>query len=489
MATPESDMRRGLLVVAVVAIAFTAGCVSAPQPGPAEELSAPDPTPTGDPPPDPETDRLGWEDGYWHNETLSVDPSDGLNESELAAVVARGKARVEAIRGLEFEEPVPVEIIDRETFRDRTTSRSDPTDAQRLHQDVKFEALFLMGEGEDAVTQQSKNTAENVQGYYEPDNHSITIVSESGAPLYMNEVTLAQELFHAVQEESFEVSERRPDTEEAHNAYMGIVEGDGNYVDYLYENRYEADLVRPPSVDGGGGGGGSTNVGMLALRLQPYSDGPPFVDGIREEAGWEGVNAVYDSPPASTEQTIHPGKYPDEEPEPVTIVDRSSEEWTIPDQGGGVNYASFGEAGLYVMLWYPSHLEAQSSQGSPEVIIPYDHFYRTEESIDLYNYSHPISSGWAGDRLYPYVRNDSAETGETGYVWRIRWDSAADAEQFRSAYLDLLEYHGATSVNEQSYRIEDGAFEDAFRVDRSGETVTIVNAPTVDDIEDVRPID
>jgi hypothetical protein len=123
-------MRRALGVVAVVLILVTAGCVSAPAPfGPTSTEESPtaspqtqtapteppqsDPSPTDDPPPEPETDRLGWEDGYWHNETLDVDPTDGLNRSELDAVVARGKARVEAIRGLEFEKPVNVRIIDR----------------------------------------------------------------------------------------------------------------------------------------------------------------------------------------------------------------------------------------------------------------------------------------------------------------------------------------------------------------------------------------
>mgnify|MGYP006272838107 CR=1 FL=1 len=474
-------MGRRLAVLAVVGLLVLAGCASAPTPtAPGVPPAEMDPTPTENPPPDPATDRLGWENGYWHNQTLNVTPGDGLNRSELDAVVARGMARVEAIRGLEFEEPVPVEIIDRETFRERTTAGSSASTAQRLHQDVKFEALFFLGEGESAIQQRSQNTASSVMGYYSPGNHSITIVADGGPPLQLDEVTLAQELFHAVQEQTFEVSALSGNTEETHNAKLGIVEGDGNYVDYVYEQRYSEALIMPERRGGGGGGGSGPHLGMLALRLQPYSDGPVFVDRIRQQSGWAGVNAVYDRPPQSTEQTIHPERYPDEEPVEVQIRDRSGAEWRVPDMGEGhVDYAQFGEAGLYVMLWYPSHLATTQGEQVSDVVIPYRHFFQTDEPLDMYNYSHPVTDGWEGDKLLPYVSNDSAATNETGYVWQIEWASPEDAREFRTAYADLLAYHGAQSVGEETYRIADGPFADAFRVSQSGSTVRIVNAPTV----------
>ncbi|MGM0372168.1 MAG: Hvo_1808 family surface protein [Halobacteriota archaeon] len=486
-------MRRRLGALALAVLLVTAGCVGAPTPqgfepgGEDPTATGLDPTPTSNPPPDPETDRLGWEDGYWHNETLDVDPSDGLNRSELDAVVARGMARVEAIRGLEFEEPVPVEIIDRATFRNRSLSDSNHSTAQRLHQNVKFEATFFLGEDESAIQQRSANTASSVMGYYAPGNHSITIVSDGGPPLQMNEVTLAQELFHAVQESTFEVSKLSGDTEERHNAKLGIIEGDGNYVDYLYEKRYSEDLIMPDGRSGGGGGS-STHLGMLALRLQPYSDGPVFVESIRQQSGWAGVNAVYDRPPESTEQTIHPERYPDNKPQHVIVRDRSGPDWSVPDQGeGAIDYAQFGEGGLYVMLWYPSHVETTEQNEVTDVVIPYRHFFRTEDSLDMYNYSHPATTGWAGERLVPYVQNDSAATNETGYVWKIAWESRTDAREFQAAYEELLDYHGAGAVEGRSdtYRIDEGKFADAFRVTRSGSTVTIVNAPTVEELDAV----
>ncbi|AKH96773.1 Hvo_1808 family surface protein [Halanaeroarchaeum sulfurireducens] len=475
-------MRRSLVVLAVLGLVVTAGCLgSTPAPaGPAEPVpttTATDTT-TSVHPADPPEDTLGWEDGYWYNETLDVDRSDGLNDSELDAVVSRAMARVEHIRGLEFEHRVPVEIISREEHTNRTSGQYENVSQNgSLHQNVKYEATFLMGESTSAVGQQERNQASNVLGYYSPGQDRIVIVSEDTDSPRIDEVTLAQELFHALQEHRFNVSEYEANTEETHNARMGIVEGDANYVDYRYEQEFIED------DENGSAGGSDVHLGLLALRSQPYSDGPVFVDERYEEGGWDAVNAVYDDPPQSTEQTIHTEKYRTDEPTEVRIDDRSAAAWAVPDLGNGsVDYAQFGEAGMYVMLWYPSYETKQ------DVVIPLNNFLDTDGEVDLYNYDHRYSAGWDGDRLLPYTTNDSAETGETGYVWKSVWDSETEATQFLDGYHQLLEHHNAEPVPERpnTYRISEGEFADAFYVEQSGETVVIVNAPTVEELTEVR---
>ncbi|MFB6114441.1 MAG: Hvo_1808 family surface protein [Halodesulfurarchaeum sp.] len=436
--------------------------------------------------PDPEADPLGWEGGYWHNETIPVESTDGINGSELAMIVSRSKARVEDIRGIEFQNDVSVEIITRETFRSEFAGGGvNLTTAQRLHQEVKFEALFFVGENRSAIQQRRANTAANVLAFYAPGNDSIKLISDGTGVVHVNELTLAQELYHAQQDQQFNISRYTQNTEELHNAIDGIVEGDANYVEYRYRKRCESGWSCLSDTGAPAGGSGrDPHLGMLALRLQPYSDGPVFVHRIYTEQGWAGVNEVYENPPASTEQTIHPAKYRIDQPTTVTIGDRSNETYDVPDQGEGhIDYAQFGEAGLYVMLWYPSGITA-------DVIIPGSHFFGPSSNggLDLYNYSYNYSAGWDGDRLLPYVRNDSARSNETGYVWKITWDSRADAAEFLDGYRKLLRYHGASAVPGRpgTYRIPSGPFADAFYVTRSGTTVIIVNAPTVSDLDAVR---
>lgn len=496
-------MARRLLAVAVVCLVVLAGCqggitgdaTTEPEPTTATTTAAPTETDTFDYE-DPAEDRLSWEGGYWYNESIDVDRSDGLNDSELAAVVNRSMARVEHVRGLEFEESVPVEVISREEFaNDTAASFANVSRNASLHQNVKWEAMFMLGENESATDQLESNRAGSVLGYYSPTEDRIVIVSENTESPKMDEITLSQELFHALQEHRFNISEMNQSTRELHNARDGIIEGDGNYVDHLYQQRCESDwdCLQPQSQAGGGGGGGDRHIGIALTKLQPYSDGPVFVQDLHQSEGWEAVNAVYENPPASTEQTIHTEKYGEDEPTDVSVPDTSSDAWTVPDMGNGsVDYASFGEAGLYTMLWYPSYAESQATGAPTNVVIPVNHLLapaQNQETLDLYNYSHPYTAGWDGDRLVPYVTGDSMETGETAYVWKSAWDSAADAEEFADAYRQLLEHHGAERVDAQTarYRIPDGdsKYADAFRVVTEGDRVIVVNAPTVDQLDDV----
>ncbi|MFB6155123.1 MAG: Hvo_1808 family surface protein [Haloferacaceae archaeon] len=450
------------------------------------------------PPPDPATDVLGWENGVWYNESLSVTRADGLNESELRAVVDRAMARVEVVRGLEFRRTVPVELITREEFRNRSGSWT-AGGARRRQQNVKWEAAMMINESTDAAAVHRSNVGSGVQGYYSPAQDRIVIVSDNASTPQMDEITLSQELFHALQERRFDVSAYNTSTMELRNARNGIVEGDGNFVDYRYQQRCEAewDCLMPRNRSGGGGGG-DVHIGLYQVKYQPYSDGVAFVRARYEEGGWEAVNAVYDDPPASTEQTIHPERYPTDRPANVTVADRSSDRWHVLSVPGRPNYVSFGEAGLFVTLWYPSYVATQHSSYARTVVVPMRaHLNYTDDGtlapLDPFNYDHPVTAGWDGDRLVPYVTNESAATNETGYVWKTRWDSATDASQFRDGYVKLLRYHGAERVGADGpgtvFRIPDGTddgFDDAYRVTSRGDTVVVTNAPTVSGLDAVR---
>jgi len=448
------------------------------------------PVANGSSPDNPETDRLGWENGCWYNESIAVDRSDGLNDTELDAVVARAMARVEQVRELEFERTVPVDVISREQFRANTSYNT--TTNGSLHQNVKWEAMLMVGESTDAISVQESNTGSTVGGYYSPTEERIVVVSENTTSPKMNEITLSQELFHALQDQRYNISAFDQYTRELHNARDGIIEGDGNLVDRLYGERCAAewDCLMPQAQPGGGASPSSIHYGMYFVSYQPYSDGPKFVDQIYRAEGWEGVNAVYENPPASTEQTIHPDAYGEDEPTNVSFTDTSDAAWSVPHiENGTVDYAQFGEAGLATMLFYPTY--ASGGAESPVVGVRSFFNYTADGSLSSYdplNYSTRYTDGWDGDRLYPYVTDDSAETNETGYVWKTVWDSESDATDFVEGYGLLLDYYGAEPVGDgaNTYRIADGPYADAFYVNHTGSTVTLVNAPSVEQLSEVR---
>ncbi|ELZ28154.1 hypothetical protein C475_05095 [Halosimplex carlsbadense 2-9-1] len=433
---------------------------------------------------DPETDRLGWEGGYWYNETIDVDQSDGLSESERPALVARAMARVERVRGLEFRSEVPVTVVSQSQFASAQRSRSTSTE-RRVFTNAKFEALFMVNESRDAVAVRRNGTASSVGGFYSSIREEIVLISSDGE-VRVDESTLAHELTHALQDQHFGLSQFERPTREAHNAIDDLVEGDANLVGHLYERRcagaWNGTCLAPPADPAEGGAGSLPRVGPYLLRYQPYSDGPAFVNEFRQRGGWERVNALYEEPPASTEQTIHPHLYGEDEPRTVTVTDRSSAGWERLRVDGRPDYASVGEAGLASMFVRP----AVATQGQVSVV-PASDFFARNDSLDPYNYSTPYSAGWDGDRLVVY-RNPSTPATEFGYVFRTAWDSPAEAREFADGYRQLLDIEGAEPVDgrNRTWRIEEGTgFGDAFRLRVTDETVTVVNAPSVEGLSDV----
>jgi hypothetical protein len=432
---------------------------------------------------DPDGDPLGWEAGVWYDEPVAVDQSDGLNDTELNRTLARTMARVEYVRCLEFEHDVPVEIIDRAEFRDRQLQRR-VAPGLRTFDNAKFEAMFLVNESADSIAVQNRNRGTAVLGYYDPPNDTIVVVSESRESLRIDETTLAHELVHALQDERYNLSSEpfRVRLRDDANAMDGVVEGDASYVDHLYAQRCAGAWNGTCLEQARASNASLANIGVYFLKFQPYSDGPGFVRLAYEFGGWDAVNELYEEPPASTEQVIHPQRYGWDEPSNVSLEDTAGDNWTRVRPPDRPDYASVGETGLVAMLVYPTY----HSQGQTSIVPPSDwlNTNRTGEvrEFDPLHYDHNYTRGWDGDRLHVYQDGD----GELAYVWRLEWDSPADAREFLLGYSQVLRYWGAEQVGPSTWVIEDGGFADAFHVSVEGTTVTITNAPSVEQLPEVR---
>jgi hypothetical protein len=437
-------------VLALLGLCLLAGCSVGYQgaAGPPGTPATATETPTATPQPD----RLGWEAGYAANATLAVNASDGLNESEREAVVARTMARVELIRGLEFEETVPVEVITREEYRERRVFASDGPDPAT---ERAYEALFLVGEDRNASDVLDGLSGSGVVGYY--SGGEIVIVSDSPTP-QVSRGTLAHELVHALQDQQLTLT-YRDETRDERLAARGLVEGDAVTVQREYQSRCGVNWTCIDRPSGGSVPAGpiARNPGVYLTLIQPYIEGPEFVAALRERAGgdWDAVNDAFGRFPTSTEQTIHPETYPDEDPPFSVVDDRSTAAWER------VGSDTLGEAQVHVMFW-------------KQRFVP-----RPDDAIRT-DYDHHLSAGWGNDRLVAYRHTG---TDETGYVWRLVWDSPEEADEFHEGYTRMLRLQlDGDRVRGQSgvYVIDDGPFADAFRVTLAGDTVTIVNAPTVE---------
>jgi len=485
----------GRLALAVAVLAVLAGC-GAPlgsgsttdeAPADAADDAEQVPTPTrgertADDRPAPESDRLGWEMGYWHDDRLAIDASDGLNDSELDAVVARAMARVEKVRGVEFDDPVAVEVTSRSEIGEDLgggDGEGGESEAARV-ESVRYRALFLVGDrdGEDGDGDPSEETrTASVQGYYDPGEDRVVIVTDDERPI-LDEVTLAQELYHAHQFRTRQLRVPQDYTDDTLVGIRTLIEGDANFVDRRYERYCAAvwDCVRPgEDADGGGGGnaspGSGFDFGVYLLSYVPYAEGEPLVAETYAAGGWDAVDDLYRDPPRSSEQVIHPDARGDDAPEDVTLEDRSGPKWTRLTREGRPPSVTVGEAGLATMFIQTAFDDRAGGLVDPESVLNRGP-NGSVDGADPLDYDVPYATGWAGDALATYERAD----GEPGYVWRIRFDDADDAAQFAEGYRSLLEYYGGEDAG--THWELSGEFAGAYWLDVEGRSVTVVHGPT-----------
>jgi hypothetical protein len=276
----------------------------------------------------------------------------------------------------------------------------------------------------------------------------------------------------------------RPPVQDEQLASQGIVEGEAEYIRFVYEERCATEwecYERTSTVGSGGGGGGGFegNVGLLMTLIQPYSDGPEYVHRLREEGGWEAVEQKYDDVPTASSEIIHAEERNGTQ---VSFEDEAIDDWSLYEDAGRDGYDVAGEASIFVTFWYQS---APDPVGYGLGVIDTSGFFSGRGEYARYDYRSEVSMGWRGDRIYPYHR-ETEDGNETGFVWKSVWDTQEDAATFADAYLTVLDGQGAERIDGAT-RVVEGEFRGAYRVSREGSNVTIVRAPTLEGLNELRP--
>jgi hypothetical protein len=434
-------------------------------------------------PPDPETDRIGWENGYWYNESIDVSQvdEDGLTAAEQRRLMARTMARVERLRELEFTANVSLRFVDRDRFRQgfMNTSLPPAISSAQLYDsfttDRQFwEATFVYGGDTDATRRIRRFGAEAILAYSAEEgfqNEVVVVTRDADAPAVRPDV-LAHELLHALQGQHFDVAADRyhPQRHDERLGKDGLVEGAAAYVDSLYTERCRDswDCIATPSDWAGRGEAGAFTYSYVVAM--PYADGGAMVHDVVQAGGWPAVTDRHRSLPASSEQVIH--RNPDADVLPLDAPDQSGADWELRTR------ERVGETTMFVMFW------RQSVERSPAVLDP-NEIGNTSGDYDPLNFESEPSAGWGNDELLLY---DSAD-GD-GYVWHTKWDSTEDAREFVEAYRTLLEsYEGERRGSGIWVIPEKEPFGDAFHVVRNGSRVRIVNAPTMSALSELADVE
>ena len=332
--------------------------------------------------------------------------------------IATLEARVEAIRQLRFRSlPKPAEVSPAQAQRDGLEDLDRSYPASRRHADEEvLKLLGLLEPGVDLRKVSATVFGQGVAGYYDPRTKRLRVVTGAQTSnRVLNEITLAHELTHALEDQRFKLDLESSSSDDAGMANLALVEGSATTVMFTYAERYfSAEQTLGGLFSSLGQDTGDLPPFVEAQLIFPYIQGQKFIQTLYETGGgtWSLVNSAYRfRPPASTEQIMHPDKYLRvEQPDRVTLHASPGPGWAR------VRGGTWGE-------WATGQ-----SLGNADAAV-----------------------GWGGDR-YELWRRGSDDCrapcrDRDALVMRWRWDDRAAARRFQSALREwLVGKPGASAV-------------------------------------------
>ncbi len=367
--------------------------------------------------------------------------------------------QVSALRALPLSTPFKRGILTRgeigEKLRERISKEYTPAEV-RTESGV-LQRLGLLPVGVDYEKMLFDLLTEQVAGFYDP--YSRTLYVADWLPLEMQRPAMAHEIQHALQDQHFDLrrfSQPLKEDGDRQLARAALVEGDGTAVmlEFVAQSM-GLDLSKMPDMVSRLGkqmmqmSRGATPAfrdAPAVLRetlLFPYAAGLDFVESMRATQPWSRIDEVFQKPPDSTEQVMHPEKYQAHElPVPVTPAPLTT--LGPPGTLAEVRRDVLGE--MVFKIWFESKMPAAQAERA--------------------------AAGWGGDRMVAYAapekptasgKDVGKESGKDAGVAQMptvvilsAWDTEGDARETEKAGQKL---QGALSEErdvgkESSYSVE-----------------------------------
>jgi len=337
--------------------------------------------------------------------------------NKTVAAMLEIEDQVSQLRGLTLLEEVPKVIMTSEALEDRVVNDffAEYTD-EDARQDVIIMALLgLLPADFDLKNLYHQLYSEQISGFYDSQTNEIFVVG--GNVFGINEkMTYAHEFTHVLQDQTFRFEEGLNYTDEACEldsercaAIQALIEGDASWTESLWFQTYATrseylDFLKTYTAFKSPVFDNAPSYVQMDLMF-PYEYGFTFVEFLFEKNGFDSIDAAFLDPPVSTEQILHPERYPWDEPKKVTLPELENtlgETWTLIDQN------VMGEWSTYLIL----------SQA-------YDRDHRLNDDL-----AKKATEGWGGDAYAIYLNE---LTDEVIFILDLVWDSALDADEFEFA--------------------------------------------------------
>lgn len=304
------------------------------------------------------------------------------------------------IRGLEFLKLVKYRTMKKEDVKNKIQDKMG--EEPIVKDEVVLKKFGFLKKDETILPHITRLYTEQVQGMYDEDSGDMFIVK--GLPLTGNlqRMFLVHELTHALQDQHFNLKglPLNSENDDTALACLALIEGDATLAMFeYYKNNLKIykifwDLLSYLSVDQSEFY--SSPYYIRENLIFPYKWGIRFVTGRT----WDGIDKLYKDPPGSTEQIMHPERYPEDKPVDIDISENIPE-WRLLDSN------TMGEFNIRVL--FSIYL------GEYESILP--------------------TKGWGGDKWQVWEEPD---TGKLRIIWYTIWDTSKDAEEFFNAFKRLI---------------------------------------------------
>src|SRR5438046_4912496 len=247
--------------------------------------------------------------------------SKTTNNAEFIAAADEVLQQMSEITGLKLLTPLKKSLRSREEIRAFVIKQmnEEKNPAERYADARSAEALGLLPKGFDLDSFMVNVLTEQVEGLYDPKTREFYIADWS--PLADQRMVMAHELTHALEDQHFQIEAwlraARPN-EDAELARDAVLEGSAMaaMVDYLMlgTGRSLKDLpdFDPSMLIGDLGSTPTLEKAPPFLKdalIFPYIGGLNFSAAVMRNVGWSALSGVFEKPPVSTQQILHPALY------------------------------------------------------------------------------------------------------------------------------------------------------------------------------------
>lgn len=362
-----------------------------------------------------------------HNETQTavtstpqVNGTTGKIPAAVAAQMDEIQQQVSEFRGLNLTGGFQRDLLSEEQLKQNVINDffKDYTAEDAGHDSLILGAFGLLQPDFDLHQFYIDLYSEQVAGYYDNETKDMYVVAGedfSG----LERMTYAHEFTHTLQDQNYDIEnglkvndEHCKQDSEYCAAVSALMEGDATLSESYWLMRFSTDLDKKqissfyqtytsPVYD-------SAPPFMKLDFVFPYQQGYDFVNDIYSNGSWKAVDAAYKDPPVSTEQILHPERYPDDKPIAVDVPD------LLPVLGN-----DWEELDRNVMGEWYSYLILNAG-------------YKTAFQLDE-STAADATEGWGGDTYAVYGDKQSEQFV---LVWQSLWETNRDTNEFWQASLD-----------------------------------------------------